>query len=172
MGVAISYFYHFNPEQLNNFYHRFKYLLLILVFIPFLFVPFPFFYQHTSFFIKTIGFTLIYISFGSLLIIFLLSQTVKNKLPRIVTPFLYRIICIIGFYSYSIYLFHMYVIKYVASEFAKYQNNPETEGLWITVSFVSYVLVSILLGISTSYLIEIPFLRIRDKYFPRRKLDD
>jgi peptidoglycan/LPS O-acetylase OafA/YrhL len=38
----------------------------------------------------------------------------------------------------------------------------------VILSLMSYVLASILLGIVTSYLIEKPFLKIRDKYFPRK----
>lgn len=166
MGVTISYFYHFYPDQLNNFYRRFKYVLLILLLIPLSFVPFL--ELHASSFIKTIGFTLVYIGFGSLLIIFLLSQTVKSKLPKILTPFFYRIVCFIGVHSYGIYLFHVYIIFYLISYFSIYENDPQTESFWIKLSFVTYFLTSILLGIMVSYLIEKPSLRLRDKYFPRR----
>ena len=61
----------------------------------------------------------------------------------------------IGFYSYSIYLWHWVISKLLP-----------TSGF---VSFWSYAAISIIIGIGAAKLIESPVLQFRDRYFPSRR---
>lgn len=169
-GVLLGHFYHFARPALANFYGRHKKLLaglflanLWLALMRFI----PYHPSRTNLF-PPFTYTFWYISFGALLIIFLFSEKVVTYLKRILTPRGYRLICKTGFYSYSIYLFHLYLMKFVVGEqyFAGDTRLPPT--LPVVLSFVVYFAGSILLGVLASRLVEIPLLRVRDRYFPRR----
>lgn len=68
----------------------------------------------------------------------------------------------VGFYSYSIYLWHMPVHTWVTSALAaKFGPNPS----W-TLSWALYFFGSIGVGIVLARLVEYPVLRIRDRVFP------
>lgn len=154
-GVVIGFAYHFHPEKLKEFYAKYKIILITCCFIP---LSFLFTHPLESVLLKTVGFSLLYISFSSLLLVFLFD--VKS-----LSPFT-RPISKIGFYSYSIYLFHLYLPKFVVGE--TYLHEGEfTLSVWVFVSFLIYFIGSILLGILMSKLVEIPFLKLRDRWFPK-----
>jgi peptidoglycan/LPS O-acetylase OafA/YrhL len=91
------------------------------------------------------------ICFGLIMII--LVENKKFEDNKLIRPFAF-----VGQHSYSIYIFHpliMYSVKEVLV------NAP---FLFYTLSFS----LSICFGIILSKLIEIPFLKIRDKFFPSR----
>jgi peptidoglycan/LPS O-acetylase OafA/YrhL len=67
-------------------------------------------------------------------------------------------IAMVGRYSYSIYIFHAIIIIFIRKELY------DQPFLYYPLSFF----LSILTGIGLSKLIEIPFLKIRDKFFPSR----
>lgn len=159
-GVFISYFYHFHFDGLKNFYHRFKYVLALVVPLPLIFA----YVLLENRFTRTAGFSILYLSFGALLILTLFSQRFVAALAKM--P-LYRQIAQVGFYSYSIYLFHFYLPVFVLGY--KYARDEPHNFEWRTVaSFAAFFAGSIAIGIVSSRIVEIPFLKIRDKYFPRR----
>jgi peptidoglycan/LPS O-acetylase OafA/YrhL len=129
-GVLIAYAYHFG--HLN--YARLRPYLILALPIPLLYNIMP---QGIS---VTIGYSLLYLSFGSWLIVFLYEEMPQN--------FVFRLIARLGVYSYSIYLFHFYW-----SWFAE-------------LPFWEYVLYSILTGIAVAKIVELPVLAVRDRYFP------
>ncbi len=158
-GVIISYLIYFDQAFLLKFVGKFKKLFipLILVLISFS----PFIEPEPSFFIKTIGFTFLYIAFGLLLALILTTENAENKICRVVTKPLFEAIRKIGFYSYSIYIIHLAIAMLVKSlEYEVDLNTP--------LYFIIYFCGSILAGILLSKLIELPFLDLRDKYFPKR----
>lgn len=76
---------------------------------------------------------------------------------------LFRPVVEIGKYSYSIYLWHIAVREWVINKpFLQYF------GLHLKWSYeqVLYIFLSVICGIAFSRLIEIPFIYIRDNYFP------
>ena len=77
-GVLIGYWYYFKQDKLSNFYQRHQTKLLILAFTMLSFTPFI--DGLKSFFVKTLGFTMLYLSFGILLIHFLLVKNVNNQI--------------------------------------------------------------------------------------------
>jgi peptidoglycan/LPS O-acetylase OafA/YrhL len=171
VGVFISYFYYFEYQKLSEFYQRYR-LPILLVIIPLLsFTPFA--DVRASYFAKTIGFSMVAASFGCLLMVFLFEHNINAKVCRVISRPVYEFIARrIGFYSYGIYLFHFYIVRYVVGE--EYAEKKYKAGDWswgyVAMSFAVYFVLSIILGIVLSMLIEKPFLSIRDKYFPRRPL--
>ncbi len=157
-GVLIAYWYYFKHEKLSNFYQNHQTKLLILAFAMVLFTPFVD-YIH-SFFVKTLGFTMLYLSFGILLIHFLLVKNVNNQINRLFSKSVVDFVSKIGFCSYSIYVIHSFVIFSV-------------QLLQIKNRFLSFLIVfslSVIAGFIMTYKIEKFFLNYRDKYFPSRAL--
>lgn len=149
-GVYVSHVYHFG--DLKRIYLKYKYLLIVLALIPLLFI---FDEPLYSYWIQTVGLTMLYISFSALLILFL-----YGRIPEI------PIIQTIGYYSYGIYLFHMYVLKFIVGEYYTYHKDDPFQ--WqIIPKFGLYLILCLLLGIGASMLIEQPCLRLRDRLVPR-----
>jgi peptidoglycan/LPS O-acetylase OafA/YrhL len=137
-GVAISWLWHFRPAAL--LLPRAKYGLLV---------------AGSCFLVPAVVFdstTRLMASFGSLsitlgfccILIWTLNTPSVGKL---------RPLAWIGFYSYSIYLWHWPMAQI-------FQAVPH--------SFWLYAASSILVGFGMTLLIEAPLLRFRDRHFPRR----
>jgi peptidoglycan/LPS O-acetylase OafA/YrhL len=157
-GVLIAYWYYFNHEKLSSFYQKYNSKLLILAFLMLSFTPFI--EESTSFFVKTFGFSMLYLSFGIILMHFLLDKNVNNQINILFSTTVVNFISKIGFCSYSIYVIHSFVINCTGMLQIK------NKFLTFTVVF----LVSIFVGFIMTYKIEKFFLNYRDKYFPNRLL--
>jgi peptidoglycan/LPS O-acetylase OafA/YrhL len=155
-GVLISYWFHFKREDLELFFFKIKKSIFPLIILLLSFTPFIEYVN--SFFIKTIGFTMVYVAFGLLLIYFMLDKKINNKLNRIFSLQIVNYISKIGFCSYSIYIIHSFVINIVG--FLNIQNQY--------LSFFLVFIVSVYSGFLMTYKIENFFLNYRDKYFPNR----
>ena len=155
-GVLVSYWYHFRLEALRSIFDKTKYLFLpaILLLISFT----PFLDLSTSLFERTIGFTMLYMAFGLLLLYFILSENITKKLNSVFTKYAVNAISEIGIYSYSIYIIHTFVISQVA------KINIANKYILFTLVFVSCVVS----GKVMTDLIEKYFLKMRDKYYPNR----
>lgn len=155
-GVLISFWYHFKRERLTDFYMKNKFLLLLLSFAMLLFTPFV--EPVESFFVRTIGFTLLYFSFGILLIHFLIDANVNRQLNRMFSAKGVDFISKIGFCSYSIYVIHSLVIYCFA--FLSINNR--------FIAFLIVFLISVFSGFIMTNKIEKFFLNYRNKYYPSR----
>lgn len=155
-GVLISYWYHFKKNKLALYYSKYQKYLLVL---SFLFLSFtPFIEPITSFFVKTIGFTLLYTAFGILLIHFLVDGQINVRINQIFSTVVVNFISKIGFCSYSIYVIHSFVI-YLVRLLA-------IENHYLT--FLLVFVITICCGFLMTYKTEKYFLSYRDKYFPSR----
>lgn len=146
-GVFLCYLYNYKQESLKYIlkYYRFIFVLstgiLLLNFLP-----------SVSWKMKSVVLLGINpVSFGLILIILL------DKGSHYQNIFL-KSFSLIGQYSYSIYLFHPLVVTSV-----KLIINDS-----LLFFYTLSLLGSIIVGIIISKLVEIPFLNIRDKYFPSR----
>ncbi|WP_396157176.1 acyltransferase family protein [Flavobacterium sp.] len=155
-GVLISFWYHFKKEGLINFYIRHKTKLLSLSFLLVLFTPFI--EPAVSVFVRTIGFTMLYISFGIVLIHFLVDSHINNQLNRLFSKKGVNFISKIGFCSYSIYIIHSLVTNFIG--FLPFTNKY--------LLFIIVFLISIILGFFMTYVVEKFFLNYRNKYYPSR----
>ena len=159
-GVLISYFFYFDRDRIERFYFTHKYLLFLVAIIGLAWVPF--FDPLPSFFVKTIGFSLVYISFGILLVTFLITKDIVVVLNKIFSCILVSTISKIGYCSYSIYIIHLFIMLMGYRLFSRF--NLYNHYLFFILAFS----VSILVGMFMTYKIERYFLSIRDKYFSSR----
>ncbi|WP_310557736.1 acyltransferase [Flavobacterium sp.] len=157
-GVLISYWYHFKKEKLVLFYSKYQKYLLVLSFSFLLFTPFI--EPITSFFVKTVGFTMLYIAFGILLLHFLLDSQINTKINRFFSTTIVSFVSKIGFCSYSIYIIHSFVHYLV--RFLNIENRY--------LSFLLVFGISIGAGFIMTYKVEKYFLNYRDTYFPSRSI--
>lgn len=157
-GVLISYWSYFKRGKLIEFYLRHQPKLLIVAVVLLSFTPFT--VQLKSFFVKTIGFTMTYISFGILLIHFLVNENVNKQINTLFSKALADFISRIGFCSYSIYVIHSFVINWQG--LLKIHNKY--------LSFIVVFAISVSAGFIMTYRIEKVFLNYRNKFFPGRIL--
>lgn len=162
MGVFISYLYYFKNNYLTKFFNSYKTFLMVLAFVLLSFTPFVDFEE--SFFVRTFGFTFLYIAFGIVLLNFLLGDNINVTLDKIFSKTVVNWISKIGFSSYSIYIIHgvvNFAFSVINVYFLKIQFNQ------VFVFFVTAT-ASVLVGIYMTTHIEKYFLMIRDKRFPSR----
>ena len=157
-GVLISYWFYFKKETLENIFNANKKTLILVSFVFLAFTPFYDF--SDSILVRTVGFTTLYVSFGIILIYFLLQKNINNILDRFFTKWGVDLISKIGYCSYSIYIIHILVFK-IFVEFLNF-------GINYYVDLVLQLLACISLGMLMTYKVEKYFLSLRDKYYPRR----
>lgn len=158
-GVLLSYISNFERERFD-FVKRNKKLLVVLVVL--LLIP-DFWVGWTNPFILIFTLTTNSFCFAILLVLALDSNWKLFKLR----PLVY-----IGRYSYSIYLWHVfiniYALKFILSTDWDGPNGTITSvPRWFAYMGVYFVL-SIFTGALFTQLIEDPFLKSRDKYFPSK----
>ena len=145
-------------ETLTKIYSKYQRVFLITSFLLLSFTPF--FEPLETFFIMTIGFSMLYIAFGIILIHFLVSPNINQQLNTIFSKRIVDFVSKIGYCSYSIYVIHTFVIY--CESFLRIEN----KFLGFTLVFVG----SIVAGFVMTYTIEDYFLKIRNKLFPNRVL--
>ncbi|HEY9177426.1 MAG TPA: acyltransferase family protein, partial [Flavipsychrobacter sp.] len=160
-GVLISYFFYFRFEYLNRFVSKYRYLLIIIAIVFLSWTPFI--EPETNFFGKTTGYTLAYIAFGIILMLFLLSDNINHQLNRVLSKPVVSLVGKIGFSSYSIYVIHTLVINYVNDYARKLNMNDQ-----FALKFFIGSTISVIAGLIITYTIEKYFLAVRDRHFPRR----
>ena len=153
-GVLLSYGFHYHSIRFLSVAQRFRYSLAgigVLLLLPAFYFP-----LESTPFISTYGLTLFYLGSGCLLVSALGWQTPTTGLATAVAY--------IGSHSYSVYLWHMPVAIWgtavVGRLFAQHNN-------WFIYA-ATYLLGSIVFGVSMAILVEFPVLRIRDRLFLSR----
>ncbi|HYV34423.1 MAG TPA: acyltransferase [Gemmataceae bacterium] len=153
-GVAISYLYHFHTSQFVGLLTPWRRWLIAggaLLLTP----PFVFHLQTTPL-ILAVGLTAFYIGSGMLMVGILLSN-ISNRRPV-------ALLAALGAYSYSIYLWHMPVRDW-GIELAEWIYGAP---LGRTVQGPLYLVGSFVVGVVMAKLVEVPVLRLRDRWFPAR----
>jgi len=160
-GVLLGYYHHFRPEVLAELFDsRWKKILSVIL-LALLLSP-PLFFAVNSRIMLTVGYPILYVGFGILLLLCLrvrgvFSEGVSTKLGVIGTGLAY-----VGMYSYSVYLWHLPIETWGASFTDRVLHLHPGRLVWIFLYFA----VSIAVGIFMSRIIEFPVLRIRDRVFP------
>ncbi len=164
-GVLISYLFYFRFSFMKLIFKKYRLVFLILAVLGLSWTPF---YEPVhSFFVKTLGYSLLLMSFGLILVYFLLTDKINHQLNYLFSEQITSAISKIGFCSYSIYIIH----PFVNSVFAKVQIHNQT-FLNHYLNLVLSSVAAIAFGMFLTYFIEKYFLKIRDKYFPNRAYDD
>lgn len=161
-GVFLAAQYHLARDKFDSFFT--KYLNVLIVFTIIL-LSVPFIFSVKSYFVSTIGFSLLYLGFGILSSIFIINKKTFLIFNNFISKSIFNLISWIGIYSYTIYLFHMLFLKYLTQIFA----NNKISNFEQTLFSVIYLAGSIMLGVLMSKTVEIPALRLREKYFPKKR---
>jgi peptidoglycan/LPS O-acetylase OafA/YrhL len=104
-GVLISYWFYFKKKWLENIFYSNVKKLLAIAFLFLLFTPFYDF--KDSIYVRTIGYTMLYISFGIILLYFLLQHNINAIIDKLFSKKIVNVISKIGYCSYSIYITHL-----------------------------------------------------------------
>ena len=154
-GVFLSYFHHFRPDALNRImsdpWRSPVSLLSVICLAPALFLPWddPVVY--------TLGFTLLYIGFGTMIPLALYKPTNQKVSPP---GRGLRGVAYMGVYSYTLYLWHVPLAQVFAWLSSRWG------GVNQYLLHAIYFATCIAVGVLTSKLLERPVLRIRERLFP------
>jgi len=141
-GVALGYYRHFHPDLFARMARKPLWIAGLVLVVPALVFPLE------SPFMETIGFTLLYLGFGCLLVWAIDRRPSRGPGARALAW--------TGRYSYSIYLWHLPLVVAVFT-------GPANLFL-----FLLYLAVSIAFGAAMSRLVEFPLLKLRERLFPPR----
>lgn len=115
-----------------------------------------------NFWMNTLGISALYLGFGGLTLYFLYFVQL-NQMPNLLkTPFL--MVAWIGYYSYTIYLWHL-VVHYYGGKILNLISIHNVQ-----IHFLIYFVMSVFWGAFISRYFESPFLKIRNRYYPSRAL--
>lgn len=159
-GVFLSYLNAFHRPKLEEWVRP---RARLLGWVGWLMVaPSTFLVLESSWFVPTVGLTLFYLGFG----LVLLSVLFREESGRsTILSHLGRPLAFVGFYSYSIYLWHMPVLRVLIPRLIRWLAPTQLPfAAWAAI----YVLLSVVLGALLGRIIEKPFLMIRDRFFPSR----
>ena len=158
-GVLLAYVYHLRPALLA-FVPRFR-LALFIVGLALVAPMFFILWEHP--FVFTFGYTMNYLGYGCILIACVDART--GPLGWALTGRMARVLGFIGFFSYSIYLWHLFARDLVLDR----MHSMEQTGAGAFVLTTSmHVALSIAFGVISAKVVEQPFLRLRDLVFPPR----
>lgn len=160
-GVYIAYLYYFRLNVTTQIFNKYKKILLSVAFLCLVWTPF--FDAASSFFVKTIGFTLLYISFGIILLYFILTPNINKQLNYLFGSSIINFLDKVGYCSYSIYIIHSIVIFYIDNVSLNYNLSINNFS-----KFLITAILSILIGMIMTYKIEAYFLKIRNTIMPSR----
>jgi peptidoglycan/LPS O-acetylase OafA/YrhL len=154
-GVLLSYYHNFHASPLRQLAGRLRsvvFVLGILAILPSIVL------EPNNPFVYTVGFTLTYLGFGSVLLLAIYPEAKRSTPGRG-----QRAIAWIGFYSYSIYLWHVRLAMIFAAIYGRLML-PVSGYVLHAVYFFSCIAV----GAALSKLVEIPALRLRERLAPSR----
>lgn len=165
-GVFLAYMVRFRPQVISRL-RNYRSQLLIGSLLCYL--PAVLWERNSNAFLCTGGFTLLaWGSMGLILLAWFADQDLvsrRQSFPRATAPLWARFLAWIGLYSYSIYLWHMPFQGLVLVKLA--QRPGLAENPWFPLlAILSYVVVTIALGMIMYRLIERPALALRDRLFP------
>ena len=160
-GVLVAYLYYFKSDWLIRFFRHHKSSLHCIAILGLTWTPFL--DPISSFFVRTFGLTFLYLSFGILLISFLLDPLINQRLNKLFTSGIVNGVSKIGYSSYSIYIIHSLVISMLSSSLFSFMGLTDRY-----LYFIVTATTCVLLGMLITHTVEKYFLKLRDKYYARR----
>ncbi len=161
-GVLLAYLHNFCHETLRKFVsHR----TLIFLLAGILLVSSAIF--GTAMFNKTIGYTLLYLGYGSLLLSAIFTPLESGLAGQLMQSIPCRIIAFLGFYSYSIYLWHI-SLRNIVFEYQKPLLIFIPPVIQWPVGMLVYLIGVTIVGYGAGAAIEMPMLALRDRLFPSK----
>jgi peptidoglycan/LPS O-acetylase OafA/YrhL len=152
-GVALAYAWHFHQAWFCRTFRPWRYVLIaggaaVLGGLSFWRGPIA------AWYVNVLGFTQFYLGAAGMLAGVLLCEIPRNA----VTVALARL----GSYSYSIYLWHMALMRWAVPHWQDSLSWQERQVLYLGGAFV--------IGIAMAKLVELPTLRLRDRWYPSRAM--
>ncbi len=162
-GVLLSYIFWFKPNVMNRIRAIRPWLFVIgLALIS------PCLYTSDTF-RHTIGYTLLYLGYGSILIALMSIEPGSSPIWRVVASHPGRALAFVGTFSYSIYLWHIDLASWPVHHLFLSRIGPiQGAGMYCAL-MATYASVAVVVGIIMSLLVERPSLWVRDRFFPARK---
>lgn len=161
-GVLIFYNWFYNREKFLSFFNKTKYFLLpvaLIIMLPVMIMaPEDPAKTGSNFFMRSFGYITLYVGFGMVLIFFIANQNINSLLNKYLSKPVVNLLSHIGLYSYSIYVFHTMINKYVMPHINVNEH----------IKTVIFTAIAVLTGMFVGKYVEVYFLKIRDKYFPSR----
>jgi peptidoglycan/LPS O-acetylase OafA/YrhL len=156
-GTLLAYYYYYHGQAMQRFVSSYA---LPLLFASALGVAPALFLDWMHPFIRSLGFTLLYLAFGGFMAVLLLERRCAAAFRNVRWL---AALSSLGVYSYNIYLWHTPFARWVTEPMIKYTVCPITpEAL-----FLLNVVQSILVGGLMTWLVELPTLALRNRLFPR-----
>ncbi|MDF2456845.1 MAG: lipopolysaccharide modification acyltransferase [Cytophagaceae bacterium] len=149
-GILLSYLYNFTSLFAGWRQNKWTILMISLLLI----VP-GFYFKGGSFFMNTIGLTVLNAGFALLVLFTLCIESVIEKQSFSYLKIPTYVVCQIGIQSYSIYLWHITTSEFIYSHF------NFSAACMVSIAFIS----SLFFGSLMYYLIERPSLRLRKFIF-------
>lgn len=140
-GVTLGYLFHFRRAWFDRLTKGYLMIPAALLISP------AFLLQQSSLFMRTVGVTGLMVGF---------TLVVAWSVIRVPENLVFRFMAKVGFYSYSIYLWHV-MVRDVFFGWARIISLP---------IFIIYLTVAVGIGIAMAHLVEIPYLRMRERLFP------
>jgi peptidoglycan/LPS O-acetylase OafA/YrhL len=163
-GVALAYAHHFHADKFARFSsHR---VLLSLGGLALL-LP-MFWFDSSSAFVCTIGYTLLFLGYGLLLSVIVHIPLGSGILGRIMASRIGQGVAFIGFYSYSIYLWFLDLAQDPLHHLLAHHFTRVSHSLLWLAGMSAYIALAVLVGVVMAKLIELPGLALRDRLFPAR----
>jgi peptidoglycan/LPS O-acetylase OafA/YrhL len=145
-GVTLGYLYHFKRQWFNKFTGTESAVAAAVFCSP------PFFFGFLTPQMQGIGLTSMFVGFA-LLVAWSIDKKPQTKIGAAIASAL----ATVGFYSYSIYLWHFLLAQI-------FQALVMSAG-----KFWFYMALSLALGIVMAKAIEMPALALREKWFPEQR---
>jgi peptidoglycan/LPS O-acetylase OafA/YrhL len=163
-GVLLGYCHHFWKERVRRV-ASYRTLLCVVGVALVSCVVYNLVPSVTSYYL--LGFNLLYLGYGCLLLAFVHTPLGEGWLGKCLASFPARALSFIGYYSYSIYLWHITPFRFRMDQWIYQSMTPgfPTELCWVATTIIS-IGGTIILGVLMAKLIEQPFLRVRDRIFP------
>lgn len=173
-GVMLAYFYHLYPQKLAWVGRR---RAILLLFGLLLISPMAYFDQGDSPLVWTIGITMLYVGYGSILLAFVYTRPGEGLLGKAFKSPLASGLAWIGVFSYSIYLWQVdlahdplqwVMYKWIGPIGERPLHFKHASLVWFVITS-AYVTAAVLGGVLMAKLIEMPMLSLRERLFPRQE---
>jgi len=164
-GVLLGYLSHFRPSVLKNLVESTRKRLVIAA-VSISLLSFTYMFPRENKFFATWGYTFVYVGFGGVLLLSLYARGILSGRLAVIAGQVGNALAFVGIYSYSIYLWHGPGGAWLPGLVRRTIHFPTGEYGRFAVYFAG----SLVVGITTSRLIEYPVLRIRDRLFPAAEI--
>jgi peptidoglycan/LPS O-acetylase OafA/YrhL len=174
-GVLLAYAYHYHADALRRLTPWRAWLAVAGIALV---SPMAVIDLHFSPFVVTVGFTLLYLGYGLLLLAALLPTLEATSSSRGASAWVVVLLAAVGRVSYPMYLWFPDVQTLLGrlglppqcpARLAAISTSPSVgPGVWWIVTQVCYVVATVAVGYLMTVTVEKPGLALRDRLFPPR----